>query len=162
MVPVLKWLIEPGAFQPDFYNEFISIIETDPIGQRVRASKKPYSARKRDRAGLSSWWADFGLVGLKNLYVFSSKLLALETKKKHWFFQCFDSNLVGRSGIEPLASTVWRWHSTAELTTHFLILHRNSPPQGFPTASLINISKNLLMRQQFFGLRHNDGKRENR
>ena len=33
------------------------------------------------RAGLSSWAADFGLVGLKNLYVFSSELLALETKK---------------------------------------------------------------------------------
>jgi hypothetical protein len=35
------------------------------------------------RAGLSSWAADFGLVGLKNFYVFLSKLLALETKKKH-------------------------------------------------------------------------------
>jgi len=54
-----------------------------PIGQRMRASKKPYSALKRIRVGLSTWAADFGLVGLKNLYVFSSELLALETKKKH-------------------------------------------------------------------------------
>jgi len=49
----------------------------------VRASKKPYSAPQRLRAGLSSWAADFGLVGLKNLYVFLRELLALETKKKH-------------------------------------------------------------------------------
>jgi hypothetical protein len=68
--------------------------------------KMPYSALKRIRVGLSTWAADFGLVGLKNLYVFSSELLALETKKSTDFFQCFDSNLVGRSGIEPLASTV--------------------------------------------------------
>jgi hypothetical protein len=72
----------------------------------MRLSKKPYSALLRMRAGLSSWRTDFGLVGLKNLYVFSSELLALETKKSTDFFQCFDSNLVGRSGIEPLASTV--------------------------------------------------------
>ena len=38
------------------------------------------------KAGLSSWAADFGLVGLKNLYVFSSELLALETKKSTDFF----------------------------------------------------------------------------
>jgi hypothetical protein len=49
----------------------------------VRASKKPYSELLHKRAGLRSWAADFGLVGLKNLYVFSSELLALETKKKH-------------------------------------------------------------------------------
>ena len=40
-------------------------------------------------------------------------------QKKHWVHQCF-FDLVGRSGIEPLASTVWRWHSTAELTTQIL------------------------------------------
>ncbi len=26
---------------------------------------------------------------------------------------------VGGAGIEPAASTVWRWHSTAELTAHY-------------------------------------------
>jgi hypothetical protein len=55
----------------------------DPFEQCVRTSKKTYSELLRKRAGLSSWAADFGLVGLKNLYAFLSELLALETKKKH-------------------------------------------------------------------------------
>ena len=41
----------------------------------------PYSAVLRMWAELSSWAADLLLVGLKNLFVFSSELLALETKK---------------------------------------------------------------------------------
>ena len=91
----------------------------NPIGQRVRASKKPYSTLLPMRAGLSSWAADLLLVGLKNLYVFFKRVASAWNKKKHWVHQCF-FDLVGRSGIEPLASTVWRWHSTAELTTQIL------------------------------------------
>jgi hypothetical protein len=44
----------------------------DPFEQCVRTSKKTYSELLRKRAGLSSWAADFGLVGLKNLYAFLS------------------------------------------------------------------------------------------
>ncbi len=91
----------------------------DPIGQCVRASNQPYSALQRLRAGLSSWAVDFGLVGLKKfIRFFQASCWRLE-QKKHWVHQCF-FDLVGRSGIEPLASTVWRWHSTAELTTQIL------------------------------------------
>ena len=91
----------------------------DPIGQSVRASKKPYSALLRMRAGLRSWAANLLLVGLKNLYVFFKRVAgAWDEKKALSSSVLFD--LVGRSGIEPLASTVWRWHSTAELTTQIL------------------------------------------
>jgi len=60
----------------------VECVYTFPLGwQSVRASKKPYSALLRMRAGLSSWAADLLLVGLKNLYVFANELLALGTKK---------------------------------------------------------------------------------
>ena len=43
----------------------------DPIGQRTRVSKKPYSALLSMRAGLSNWAAKQALVGaLKNRCVF--------------------------------------------------------------------------------------------
>ena len=55
----------------------------DPIGHSVWASKKPYSAVLRMRAGLSSWAADLLLVGLEYLYVFSSSFKRLQQKQSN-------------------------------------------------------------------------------
>jgi hypothetical protein len=44
--------------------------------------KMPYSAFKRIRVGLSTWAADFGLVGLKYLYVFFKRVAGACDEKK--------------------------------------------------------------------------------
>ena len=41
------------------------------------------------RAGLSSWAADFGLVGLKNLYVFFKRVAGAWNKKSTEFISAF-------------------------------------------------------------------------